>query len=813
MKRLGILLGSILLGVGVITTSAFAYFNFSENSITSKNTDTQNNYVNNIKFDNTTTVDRTFNLYFFASPYYATGSDTSNNEISWSDAKSISPLDICNMGTSNPYNDTSDCKIAGMTLEGSDASKYANVIYNSGGYAYISLPEGACNVDDSGKFKVDEQDSSGNYIGISKYYKTRDFTGYLTLYNNGSGGQEGTLITDSNGNYIDIDDSKIYTYYKITVTGGIKADQLNKIIANTEFKDRYGFGPEFMGWTYNKQECFNRVTYTKSSDSSINLRYIKNPSDCGVTSSNNNVMSTYDNKGWGISWGNMTEQIGNYGDNTEVSILSADDSLIYINSLGVDGSSKNDNNIFLYPVFGSKNMIKHNSGSQSPILKMRTNPITDETDDDYYKYHQKGEIDYDYSNETDSGRFTSYFNYIPEATIDANGIAEPNYTLKNFYVNQSTDDDKNYINNYQLDVNFTKSNKSWTDSWYTLINSKTLADSIKFYDDYFKTYGGYFDIDIYFVQSTTYTFTSLKYPENYINDVTKVNTDTITVDNTSYSFSYIIGIKRDNTLKITGLTDSNSIFDYNSGSKNNSFLYKSSVIHEDDSDSSIWYYFTSNSIKLSENQDISVMIQNALNLKDTHDLASFTYMNDERLETYNNALTSSSFIENKTKYKACDENAKLVSKRETYTATNPNSPQSTLTIENFPIINTTEEGTYELLIAVNYSKGFPYNIEVGYREIATDNVLLVLNTMPSKTSNGYLYSEIYETYSDNIVCEGTFQNNTIITTSTEFSNDNKISISDTTEIIDLATGIDVTSLISNGKFYSTRNMILYYKTK
>ena len=93
-----------------------------------------------------------------------------------------------------------------------------------------------------------------------------------------------------------------------------------------------------------------------------------------------------------------------------------------------------------------------------------------------------------------------------------------------------------------------------------------------------------------------------------------------------------------------------------------------------------------------------------------------------------------------------------------------------------------------------------------------DNVLLVLDTMPEKTDNGYLYSEIYENYSNNIVCEGTFKNNTVITTSTEFTNSKTITISEGTSIIDLATGIDVTSLISNGKFYSTRNMILYYKT-
>ena len=93
-----------------------------------------------------------------------------------------------------------------------------------------------------------------------------------------------------------------------------------------------------------------------------------------------------------------------------------------------------------------------------------------------------------------------------------------------------------------------------------------------------------------------------------------------------------------------------------------------------------------------------------------------------------------------------------------------------------------------------------------------DNVLLVLNTMPVKTENGYLYSEIYENYSNNIVCEGTFKNNTVITTSTKFTNSKTITINEGTSIIDLATGIDVTSLISNGKFYSTRNMILYYKT-
>ena len=796
MKRFGILLGSILLGVGVITTSAFAYFNFSENSTTSNNANTDDNYVNNIKFDNTTTIDRTFNLYFFASPYYATGNpsnDSTTNTITWSEAKDQDPLTICELGEDNPYNDSTDYTLGGQACD----SEYGNVTFNDGNSHYYCLPDDAL---DTSKLNSSGQ-LTGQYDSIINYYQTRDFSGYITLYNSGNTGQRGTGITDSDGNSVDINDGKIYSYYKLTVTGGIKADTLKNIIPSSVFKDRYGFGPEFMGWTYNKEECFERVAYESSTDSSSYSRYFK-----ASSSDNQNIrMYHFDSRGYGVGEDtNLAYQIGNYGDNTKISILSADDSLIYINSLGVDGSSANDNNIYLYPVFGSKNGIKHTSGDQSPILKMRTNPITDTTSADYYKYHQIGEIDYD----NDLERFTSYFNYIPDADVD-NG--EPNYTIKNFHVDQSQDDDGNYINNYQLDVNFTTTDNSWAESWGTLINSSTLAASIDFYDDYFKTYGGYFDIDIIFTQSSTCSFTSLKNPENYINDVTRINQTTITVDGNSYSVSYIIGIKRDNTLKITGLYDSNAIFWYDNSSKANSYLYKSSVTHTDDSNS-IWYYFTSNSIELKENQNISTMVQNALSIKDDHDINTFTYMSDELLKTYNDKLTSSSFIENKTKYKTTDSSSKLVSGRGSITGYDPDNYPSTTEIENFPYINATEKGTYELLIAVNYKEGFPYNFEVAYREIATDNVLLVLDTKPQETENGYLYSEIYENYSDNIVCEGTFQNNTVITTSTEFTNGKTITISEGTSIIDLATGIDVTSLINNGKFYSTRNMILYYKT-
>ena len=116
-------------------------------------------------------------------------------------------------------------------------------------------------------------------------------------------------------------------------------------------------------------------------------------------------------------------------------------------------------------------------------------------------------------------------------------------------------------------------------------------------------------------------------------------------------------------MKITGLYDSNAIFWYENSSKANSYLYKSSVTHTDDSNS-IWYYFTSNSIELKENQNISTMVQNALSIKDDHDINTFTYMSDELLKTYNDKLTSSSFIENKTKYKTTDSSSKLVTVEE-----------------------------------------------------------------------------------------------------------------------------------------------------
>lgn len=121
------------------------------------------------------------------------------------------------------------------------------------------------------------------------------------------------------------------------------------------------------------------------------------------------------------------------------------------------------------------------------------------------------------------------------------------------------------------------------------------------------------------------------------------------------------------------------------------------------------------------------------------------------------------------------------------------------------------------MLSVKYSNGFPKQFGVAFREITTSCNLLVLNSKPETSSNGYVFSEIYSTYSENqgIIAESIFDKNEIISSSTKFDNGIKLSTSlngtyKNKFLYDLATGEDVTQLIKDGKFYLSRNMILYY---
>ena len=798
MKKLGIILTTLLIGIGVITTSAFAYFNFSTDSSTKNNTNTKDNYINNIKFDLETKVDtdRTYELYFFASPYYSTGLESDDITNGYTSSTLTDPLEIAE-SSDNSYNSQTDYPLCPQKLpEGS--SKYGNIKWSSTAVYHVSVPNGSINEDalNSDGCIVDVQ---GTQTVFTKFYQKRHFSGFINLLSD----IEDIEIGNSSNNAIESkDDSSsgfdnIFTYVKLTVKGGITSDVLSQIIAQTTFKDRYGFGPEFMGWTYDKEASFNRTVYnTGTSDSPLYTRYTQGSGD--------NTMTLMKTNGYGMGDGTTVNQIGNYGDMSSIDLLSSKSSLYTIDSSSSDGSAANDHKIYLYPVFGSKNSIKYSSSdsSQKPILKMRTNAdLTIDSDGDYtYEYDQTGEIDYS------NNRYTTIFDYVDDADI-SNG--EPNYQIKNFYV-----DTTSTSNTYQLDVNLINSGGGWGGDWNTLLNTSDLAN-LGFYDSFYQNYKGYFDIDMIFSQSE-FEATSLIYPEMYINKL-EVKSQTITNSDGTFTVYYIIGIKRNNSLSLTGVDSSDNIFIYNSS--NDTILYEMNSTFARSSESTYWKYFTSNPVDLISGQNISLMIKEALKVKDTHDLDEFKGMDSDLLNYFNNIVEASS-SSNKEKFVSAfstTSSSGLSYYREDVTALNPDDTSTTLTVPNFPYLTSNREGTYEILVAIQYKDGFPNKFQVAFRDLTFFN-LMILGSEPTQ-STSYVYSEIYSEYKNNnlIASAGIFQRDTIIGPTTSFTTGSNIQTllnSDTYKgkrIYDLATNEDVTDLLNSSKFVLSRNMILYFK--
>ena len=800
MRKFRYILGTCIIGICAITASAFAYFNFSNHSSEDKNASTDSDYVNNIEFDENSTIDpdRTYILYFFASPYYATGT----SEIP---STSENPKDIAESDDSNPYNVQQEYKIAGSTLS-DDATKFANITWSEENITY-------------GNYISADVSTSDDTTTISAYNK-RDFTGYIQYIPNNNTSKSASVQIGVNGIEGDdvyneyINSYKVYSYLKATIKGGLKQDFLKKIIAQTEYKDKYGFGPEFMGWTYNKEECFKRATYSVNDTT---IRYVNNEFGTDYE------MYSFDKK-TGKATSEVVDQIGNFGDNSSIDLLSADDSLYEIDHKGVDGTQKSDNIIYLYPVFGDRNEIKDTSSFNMPILRMLTNPDTDESSDTYYKYSQKGCVDYDYDENNTCGRYTNYLDYSEQTytSTTTSGLI-PNYTLKDFYVDMyATDSDNNNVNHYYLDVMLTDDSNNYTNEWVTIFNDSLLS-SLNFSDDYYKTYEGIFDIDIIFVQGELpfTSFSSFKNPQLYINTP---SINSLKDDSGNIIAQFVIGIKRDNSLKFTGLTDYNSIFDYNgdSGLKHDPYLYKTSFTLEEGNDSSYWHYFVSNPIEISYNyynssySKFSIMIKEALELKLNHDIDQFRDMTTSVIGSFNDYLDTTDEI-NKTYFirpfyndgKSTNKNGlKVEVGREDTTINNE-------TITNFPYLKAEIGNTFEFLFAIKYENGFPKQFQVAYREYSDVCNLLILSEKPDVNSDDkYLYSDIMTRYENSILLKGEFSINGIISKDTKFEG-TKFSTADKNQdsskkLYDLATGKDVRSLIQNSEFILSRNMILYY---
>ena len=237
------------------------------------------------------------------------------------------------------------------------------------------------------------------------------------------------------------------------------------------------------------------------------------------------------------------------------------------------------------------------------------------------------------------------------------------------------------------------------------------------------------------------------------------------------------------------------------------------------SESTYWKYFTSNPVDLISGQNISLMIKEALKVKNTHDLDEFKGMDSDLLNYFNNIVEASS-SSNKEKFVSAfstTSSSGLSYYREDVTALNPDDTSTTLTVPNFPYLTSNREGTYEILVAIQYKDGFPNKFQVAFRDLTFFN-LMILGSEPTQ-STSYVYSEIYSQYKNNnlIASAGIFQRDTIIGPSTSFTTGNTIETllnSDTYKdkrIYDLATNEDVTDLLNSSKFVLSRNMILYFK--
>lgn len=386
---IAILLCTVFIG------ECFAYYSYSPFIKDKQEVDIDSGSTTSAIFD---VVDNDYyKVYFFASPYYATGmGDEPDTD--------TDPLDIAK-SENNPYN--SNEKL--MMMYPQSDTKFQNL---NGYYACYK------NKNDDGTYEM---------------FEKRDYTGYIR--------QNEELGIE-----------KTSTYISITVKGSISAEQLSGIVAASEFKDRYGFGPEFIGWTYDKNNTYSRAITTdgKRYGSNDQLRY-------------------GNEKGEDVGF--YGTQVGNYGVQGEAVQVTSSTPLSYLDSLtdendngmGADGSKVGDKVIYLYPVFAAKNYNKISGwggGSYIPFIKFRINP------GENYEDKQIDEIDYDGSTK----RYTvcPFYKQLDSYTLS--------YTTGNIYIDSTQ--------KIQLDYN------DWVSNWSTMLK-----------DDDIKSFGmsdGYYSVEIIF---------------------------------------------------------------------------------------------------------------------------------------------------------------------------------------------------------------------------------------------------------------------------------------------------------------------------
>ena len=737
-KRLFFSLLAGVLFTATAASNAFAIFEFTSSEVKVENVDT--NGINAYFSESTQTY---FQVYFFASPYYATGSDLTD-----SDGNQITdPLEIAN-NENNPYNDDTPYCIN----HGSTDSTHATASYSDGTYYYYSAKS------------IDSSKLSKTATGVEAIdrYEKKKWSGYI-------------MTNDTIGIT-----KETSTYFALSCANNISSDDLSNVIAQSVFKDSWGFGPEFIGWTYNKELAAERCMYSSSE------RY-------GVTSGAYLVAAD------GSTESGTAYDIGNYGVQavTTNAVISSQTSLAYIDSLTSDGSEKGDQIIYLYPIFAAKNNLKPKliNDKYTPFAKLRVNPGSEPEN------YQSDEIDYSVNRYTVPFQQTSVDNAsISSSTTTARSY---NYFADDVYVDSSLD--------IRFDINPIRTDyDDWSGSWVTLVTKSDLIGDLE---------TGYYGFDIAY---WTYTSNSSRYQSralttvqntmtafNNTNEYIKVIGSKSSSSSSSYGiyssggfyFAFVIGIRKEHNYRITGDDLNGSIDDYDSAYENRIYALNLSTSSSSTTSTttSSKYYFSKN-FYVDATDEISILNESSATTSTIG--YSFSTMDDTNIEAINDRMEETGiYLNNNSNY---------------YEAIGEGTPFTVSSDGKRLVAN--ESGNYEFIFIVTRSNGTAKSINVAYRTSDVSYYIVLLSSKPTET----FFNDINELTSnnDNLVAFVQISANmTADDSTTIFSDQNGDSVGTISEVLasagktklfDSANDKEISlSLFTNNEFYLYHDYVLY----
>lgn len=700
-KKLYALVALLVAAIISISSLSYAMFVYNDKNAELEGTHTTSNLVNF-----SSVASSYYRIYFFASPLYATGAniddDQTDDQINTiSDTDEQDPKIIAD-SVNNPYNDTTTDY---WTINGSHSGDSTKSNFNIDGSNYTWIPSENISQESAGSATITP-------------YKKADFTGY---------------IRENTSNEANLSIKKTSTYFSLVVEGQITASQLSAIVATSEYKDSWGFGPEFIGWTYDKAGAASRIKYSSTQRAE--------PDTNSYTYDSTTSTITYkgENSGSGSKY-----LYGNYGRSSDIDIISDSTSLQYIdnyssNGSSIDGSSIGDNIIYLYPVFGAK----QTSGLDSyhNLIKFRRNP------GDSPQTYQSDEIDYT------KNRLTRYFIY----SSNNNTPANYNYYINDYYLSSSD------TNRIDMSINSTSSLETekagYGSDWPSLITSdeiKSLNLDTGYYDirlsiwyesgtstnietvsDVFKTFyeTNYYDAIMYSHSSSGNSSSSVT-----LSDGTSVSCPNIysqkigtgSGSNNSANFYYVIGFHKVSDLHLTGDNLNDNISSYS-----NEGYRKLAISNHRYSDNITKFFFVED-VELYENEKFTVLDKE---LEEGKDYTSINYttsaLADDYISDYNSFLTGSS-----------NDNTK------SYNSINTtNCPISITNTDSNKSFTCSKDGVYSFLFTITYSSkssnepvkvnsvgiGIPSGnviktINIAYKEISKKYKFIVLSD-PSKRSS------------------------------------------------------------------------------